>query len=371
MVNSKFRSQLLETRLAMREGQLELASEAANVAFWSLEPATGELQASLNCGKILQVGAKGPTAFDAFIAAIHPEDQAEVRRAFAEAMQLRRDFAVEFRVAAGSSSEQRLRCVGRPHLSAVNPRQAALSGALMTLGDAPRDAAPRVGAAVHRLEALREMERATLVNRMKSEVAQSLTEVKLRLEALAENAANPALREEIASLAQRAESGLDAVRDALFEMRPPGVEELGFAGALERYAAEQAAIAGIELKLLLPESQLPLSASALQTLYAVARAGIDNVVRHASARHMDVIVMADASEVTLKIVDDGVGISQADLAKDSAISLFSVSERLAEAGGDLRVTGKPQQGTVLEACIALQRQASRPLRRAPTPRQVA
>ena len=37
----------------------------------------------------------------------------------------------------------------------------------------------------------------------------------LGLEALAENAANPALREEIASLAQRAESGLDAVRDAV------------------------------------------------------------------------------------------------------------------------------------------------------------
>lgn len=370
MSNSRVRSQLLETRMAMREGQLELATEIANVAFWSLEPSTGEMQASANFGKLLQCGA-GPMRFEALVAAIHPEDQQDVRRAFASALQLRRDFTVEFRVAAGSTAERRLRCVGRPHLSTINPRQPALSGVLQALTEAATVAAPRVGAAVQRVEALREMERATVVNRMKSEVAQTLVEMKLLIEALAQNAAAGALRTELNTLAQSAESGLNAVRSAIFEMRPPGVEELGLAGAIERYAMDHAAAAGIELALSMPESPLPLAASAQEALYAVAQAGIDNVVRHARARNMSVCVTVDANEVALRITDDGVGISQADLAKDSALGLFASSERLAESGGDLHVSGKPQQGTTLEASIALRRQATQPLRRTAASRQVA
>jgi two-component system, NarL family, sensor histidine kinase UhpB len=134
---------------------------------------------------------------------------------------------------------------------------------------------------------------------------------------------------------------------------------------------EQAAAAGIKLALSVPELPLPLSASAQEALYSVAQAGVDNIVRHARALNMSVCVTADANEVALRITDDGVGISEADLAKDSAIGLFAASERLAEAGGDLRVSGKPRQGTTLEASIALRRQASRSLHHVAAPRQVA
>jgi signal transduction histidine kinase len=153
---------------------------------------------------------------------------------------------------------------------------------------------------------------------------------------------------------------MDAVRGAIFEMSPPGVAELGFSGALERYASEHAEAAGIELSFDVVATSLP-DLPVLESLYLVARAGIDNVVRHARARHMRVAVKCDEEELTLRVEDDGIGITNADLMKDSACSLFASSERIADSGGELRVSGRPNQGTVLEATIAL-RQRIRPLR---------
>jgi two-component system sensor histidine kinase UhpB len=163
---------------------------------------------------------------------------------------------------------------------------------------------------------------------------------------------------------------MDAVRGAIFEMSPPGVAELGFAGALERYASEHAEAAGIQLSFDVTTASLPTDPAVLESLYMVARAGIDNVVRHARARHMRVAVRCDDEELSLRVEDDGIGISDADLMKESACSLFASSERLADSGGELRVSGRPNQGTVLEATIAL-RQRIRPLRQHLTKLRVA
>jgi two-component system, NarL family, sensor histidine kinase UhpB len=373
MVNSKFRSQLLETRLEARDSQLELAAEARELGFWTLEPTTGDLAWSRRCQSLLGVAADSAATFEALIAGIHPDDQQRVRRAFSQALQFKREFSVEFRIAADSPSVRRLRCTGRPHGSAVNRQQPALSGLLQAIEEAPAVPAlgSRVGSIVYRMESLRELERATLISRMKSEVSQSLMVMRQRAQALAEQAGtSPLLLQELHALVAEADAGLEAVRCAIFEMRPPGVEELGFAGALERYASEQAAAAGIALSLALPDATIPVGAPTLEALYVVARTGIDNVVRHARARNMQVSVQFDQNELALRIVDDGVGIAEADLMKDCAFSLFASSERLANSGGELRVSGKPGQGTTLEATIAL-RDKIKPLRHNVTPLRVA
>lgn len=370
MVNSKFRSHLLETRLEARQCQLELATETAGIGFWTLEPTTGDLAWSADCQGLLGVSAEAAATFEALIGVVHAEDQQRVRRAFSQAMQFRREFAVEFRLAADAL--RRVRCTGRPHASAVTRHQPALSGVMQAATDAGATTLTgREASIITRMESLRELERATLISRIQTEVAQNLMALRAQLDALAadESVAAP-LRDTLAGLAGEAATGLDAVRSAIFEMRPPGVEELGFAGALERYASEQAAAAGIELTLSLPEAPLALGVPTLEALYVVARTGIDNVVRHARARRMQVTVTASSEEVALRVVDDGVGITDADLMKDGAFSLFASSERLANSGGELRVSGRPNQGTTLEAIIALKRRI-RPLRQNVTPLRVA
>ena len=366
MVNSTIRARLLEARMSARECQLQLAETASGLGVWTLEPATGDLAWSTRCRSMLGASAEAEGTFEALLSRIHPDDQPLVRRAFSQATHLRRDFAIEFRTLDG----QTLRCAGRPHASATSREDAALSGILVPAGEKTEDGS-RLSAVVRRLERLREVDRNSNASRLQTEVAQRLTQLQSRLESLAVNANAPAaMRAEVVALSAAASECMDALRGAIFEMSPPGVAELGFAGALERYASEHAEAAGVELSFNMPATSLPVDQPVLESLYVVARAGIDNVVRHARARHMRVSVKCDDEELTLRVEDDGIGITNADLMKESACSLFASSERLAETGGELRVSGKPDQGTVLEASIAL-RQRIRPLRHNVTRLRVA
>lgn len=357
MVNSTIRTRLLEARMAARECQLQLAEASSGLGVWTLEPSTGDLAWSSRCRTLLGSPAEAEGTFEALLSRVHPEDQPPVRRAFAQAAHLRREFTLEFRGLDG----RWLRCTGRPHTSATSRDGVGLSGILAASQDKSDDTV-RLGAVVNRLDRLREIERNSVATRLQSEVAQRLVQLQSRLESLAVNAGvAAATRAELVAVSAAAAECMDCLRGAIFEMSPPGVAELGFAGALERYATEHAAAAGIELGFDVPAKMLPVDMALLESLYVVARAGIDNVVSHARARHMRVVVKCEDEELSLRIEDDGIGITNADLMKDEACSLFASSERLANSGGELRISGRPDQGTVLEAAIAL-RQRIRPLR---------
>jgi signal transduction histidine kinase len=359
MVNSRIRARLIEARMAARECQLHLAETSGDMGVWTLEPATGDLSWSPRCRTLLGAPAEAESTLDALLTRIHADDQPAVRRAFAQAAHMRREFSVDFRSQDGAQ----LRCSGRPHASVASRDGVALSGILLNCAAADDDAeGSRMGAVLSRIDRLHEVERNSVASRLQGEVAQRIAALQARLESLAVNATVPAaMRADIVALSADAAECMDAVRGAIFEMSPPGVAELGFTGALERYAAEHAGAAGIELAFDVASASLPVDVAVLESLYVVARAGIDNVVRHARARHMRVVVKCDEEELCLRVEDDGIGISDADLMKDSACSLFASSERLADSGGELRVSGRPNQGTVLEATIAL-RQRIRPLR---------
>jgi signal transduction histidine kinase len=366
MVNSTIRARLLEARMAARECQLQLAETSSGLGVWTLEPSTGDLAWSTRCRTLLGSPADAEGTFEALLSRVHPEDQPQVRRAFAQAAHMRREFTLEFRGLDGVW----LRCTGRPHTSATSRDGVGLSGILASTQEKSDDTV-RLGAVVNRMDRLREIERNSVATRLQSEVAQRLVQLQSQLESLAVNAeVAAATRAQLVGLSAAAAECMDCLRGAIFEMSPPGVAELGFAGALERYAAEHAAAAGIQLGLEIPSTTMPVDLTLLESLYVVARAGIDNVVRHARARHMRVVVKCDDEELSLRIEDDGIGITNADLMKDEACSLFASSERLANAGGELRVSGKPDQGTVLEATVAL-RQRIRPLRQNVTKLRVA
>jgi signal transduction histidine kinase len=357
MVNSRIRTRLIEARMAARECQVHLAETSSGLGVWTLEPSTGDLSWSPRCRTLLGAPAEADATFEALLSRIHPDDQPAVSRAFAQAAHLRREFTVEFRNQEGTT----VRCFGRPHASVASRDGAALSGILLASVDAETGGS-RIGAVLSRMDRLREVERNSVASRLQAEVAQRISALQSRLESLAVNSSVPAAtRAEVVALSAAAAECMDAVRAAIFEMSPPGVAELGFTGALERYASEHAEAAGIELGFDVPAASMAIDQSVLESLYVVARAGIDNVVRHSRARHMRIVVKCDDEELLLRVEDDGIGISNADLMKDSACSLFASSERLADSGGELRVSGKPDQGTVLEATIALRRRI-RPLR---------
>ncbi|MFW0793075.1 ATP-binding protein [Gordonia sp. CPCC 205515] len=87
-------------------------------------------------------------------------------------------------------------------------------------------------------------------------------------------------------------------------------------------------------------------------LYATARELLTNVVKHAQARRVELTAEADDDAARVIVVDDGVGVDEAELDRKVAeghIGLASRRVRLEQQGGSLRIAQRSGGGTVAVA----------------------
>ena len=92
------------------------------------------------------------------------------------------------------------------------------------------------------------------------------------------------------------------------------------------------------------EADLGLDDADVLTVYRIAQEALTNVARHASARHVWVDLGRHASELRLRISDDGVGITDAPR---RGSGLLGIEERVAARGGSWALEGRPGGGTML------------------------
>jgi two-component system, NarL family, sensor histidine kinase UhpB len=364
MVESKYRAQFLQSRLDVRDLQLQLAADAADLGVWTWEPSTDEVTSSRRCQALMGVDASENLSLNTFLGRVHTDDHSRVKRALSAALQLKREFSFKFRVLSASGEIRRFNCVGRIHPSLTHKSQVALSCILREIVEGQKmlsdELVKQLRATASHSESLRKVERVELTNRLKSEISTCLASVKDGLNTISGSGnVAPNLSASLSELASKAEAGLESIRHTIFELQPPGVEELGFVGALERMVTDRGARAGLQISLSLPSEAIQGDLSAQLALYAAAESAIDNVIRHADAKRVDVIVTSTVNELRLRMVDDGIGMDEKDLLKEGGFSLIAAIDRLSSLGGSLRAVGVTGRGTTLEAKVPLVAKKSR------------
>jgi len=88
-------------------------------------------------------------------------------------------------------------------------------------------------------------------------------------------------------------------------------------------------------------------------LYRVLQETLNNIGRHSGAGGVDVNLVGDEDEVTLRVEDLGNGFELAS-ARGKGLGLISMEERTNLEGGKLRIDSEPSVGTTVEARIPLQ-----------------
>lgn len=90
-----------------------------------------------------------------------------------------------------------------------------------------------------------------------------------------------------------------------------------------------------------------------RALYRVAHEGLMNAWRHARCSALRVEVSFGKSDVRLRVVDDGVGVTSIGGGKDgwARMGLASMRRAMDEVGGDLRIRAAKPRGTIVEARV--------------------
>jgi signal transduction histidine kinase len=200
----------------------------------------------------------------------------------------------------------------------------------------------RVGReAVRSLLEGQELERKRLARELHDETGQALASIRLGLKALEQQVGE----EPLALVRELVASALDDVRRLTVELRPPALDDFGLAPALERLTSVVGARSGIEI-LLNVRSGLELSAEQETALYRIVQEALTNVVKHADASSVSIVVTAVGDTIRTVIEDDGNGFDPRDV-RENALGLVGMRERVALLGGRLQVDSQPGGGTTL------------------------
>jgi signal transduction histidine kinase len=153
----------------------------------------------------------------------------------------------------------------------------------------------------------------------------------------------------LSDLTEQAQTTMREVRQLIHGLRPPALDDLGLAGALD------ALVRGFQrpgLAIAL-DSQSPLGAlpAAVEVAaYRIVQEALTNVVRHARAQHC-LVALTQGEALDLRIEDDGIGLADGSA---PGVGLRSMRERAEEVGGWLSIFIPPGQGTCIEARLPLE-----------------
>jgi signal transduction histidine kinase len=196
-----------------------------------------------------------------------------------------------------------------------------------------------------------ELERRRIARELHDETGQALTSILLGLKTIRAAGPNEAAEteEEVRGLVVQA---LQEVRRLAVELRPKALDDFGLLPALERLAETYGERAGLEIHLQanLPAARLP---GELETvLYRLVQEALTNVLKHAEAQTVSILLALQDGSVTAVIEDDGRGFTPGETRAD-ALGLLGMRERLSFLGGALTVESAPGSGTTVRALLPL------------------
>ena len=198
-------------------------------------------------------------------------------------------------------------------------------------------------------ESAREEERTQISRELHDELGQTLAALKFDLVGLADQLEkkDETLAQEAKDITSQVNKLIKTVRRIATELRPGMLEDLGLAASIEWQAQDFEKRSGIECRLTLPTSELTLSYDQSLALFRIFQEALTNVGLHSSARHVDVTLDSRDEEITLKLQDDGRGITKDEISSLHSIGLIGMRERARQLGGTFDISGDANGTTLI------------------------
>ena len=213
------------------------------------------------------------------------------------------------------------------------------------------DLSARVAAnALRRVLEAQELERRRLARELHDQTGQELTSVLLGLKAVEEAKSDAERAEALAGVHEQVLGTLHDVRRIAVELRPKALDDFGLVAALERLRDTFSEQTGMRVDL---ESRIRdrLPTEVETALYRIVQEALTNVVKHAQATAVSIVLARHEGVVTAVIEDDGRGFNPGGTR--DGLGLLGMGERLALLGGKMKIESSHGAGTTIVAELPL------------------
>jgi signal transduction histidine kinase len=201
-----------------------------------------------------------------------------------------------------------------------------------------------------RLVTTREEERRRLRRDLHDGLGPTLATLTLKLDAITNLIKHDPEKAQnlISELKIQTQDTIQEIRELVYELRPPALDELGLAGAIQSFIdREFSHYPQIKFEV---NSELPTLPAAFEVaIYRITIEALTNIERHANARQATILISQNNNELLLKIYDDGSGLQDGYRA---GVGMASMRERAEELGGKFSISSEGK-GLHLKAILPL------------------
>lgn len=196
-----------------------------------------------------------------------------------------------------------------------------------------------------------EEERKRIARELHDEASQNVVVIRRSLDALVASLDGHPAAAELGALSELAGQTVAGMRSFSRDLRPPTLDELGVASALDQLVTqvrERSALAS-ELRITGPSRRLPIETEL--AVFRIGQAALHNVEHHAAAAMVEVELTFEPGRVRLDVTDDGCGFdapqNAAELLEAGKLGLIGMQERAQLVGGTLQIRSRPNAGTTV------------------------
>jgi signal transduction histidine kinase len=207
-----------------------------------------------------------------------------------------------------------------------------------------------------RLITEREDERKALARELHDQVIQDLLGLNYHLEEAEENEKSQTLRQELAAIRQGIRMVVSELRQVCSDLRPPTIDHHGLSAAIDSLTHDWGQRNDIQVQLEMDPALGRLPETIELSVFRIVQEGLNNIRKHAEARHVRLSLQRTSSaNLLVRLEDDGRGLSApADLASFSTskhFGLVGISERVALLGGSMNIESSAGGGMILHVEI--------------------
>ncbi len=205
------------------------------------------------------------------------------------------------------------------------------------------------------LQRAREEERERIAREVHDELGQFLSALKIDVTCLGNTTHldHNELLEQTRKMERQIDSAIHSVRHICSELRPPILKDFGLPAAIEWYLDDFQKRTGIHCTADI-DLNIPKEKKGLQLmLFRIFQEAMTNILRHTGATKVGVELSIASGILTLKVKDNGKGITQRQMENPRSFGLTGIRERVRFWGGQSHFEGAHNKGATMTVTIPL------------------
>jgi signal transduction histidine kinase len=203
-------------------------------------------------------------------------------------------------------------------------------------------------------EKIKEEERKRIAREIHDDLGQNLLALRIEADMLSSRTGGrqPRLHARARATLNQIDATIKSVRQIINDLRP-NVLDLGLNAAVDWQIAEFRRRTGIECDLTETHQDIAVSDHCATALFRILQESLSNILRHAQATRVQVVLRVERDWIWMSIGDNGVGLHPSGRHKPGSFGLVGIEERVNILGGSFDVHSEPGGGTTIRVAVPM------------------